>query len=89
MKFKSIGNTNEKISEIGIGTWKMSIDINHEINAIKLGIKNRINFIDTAEMYGTEWIVSKSIKDIEREKVFIATKVSPLHFHYNDVIRAQ
>jgi diketogulonate reductase-like aldo/keto reductase len=88
MKFKNIGNTNEKISEIGIGTWKMGIDINHEINAIKLGIKNGINFIDTAELYGTEYLVSKSIKNIERENVFIATKVSPHHFHYNDVIKA-
>lgn len=88
MKFKRLGKTNEKISEIGIGTWKMGINPNNEINAIKLGIKKGVNLIDTAELYGTEYIVAKAIEEVNRSKIFIATKVSPHHFHYNDVITA-
>ncbi len=88
MKFKKLGKTNDKISEKGIGTWKMGNDPKNEIDAIRLGIKKGINFIDTAELYGTEKLVAKAIENINRNNVFIATKVSPHHFHYNDVIAA-
>jgi len=38
-------------------------------------------------MYGTEGAVGKAIADI-RDKVFLATKVSPQHLHYDDLIKA-
>lgn len=49
-----------------------------------------MRFIDTAEMYGhghSEEVVAKAVKS-ERENVFIATKVSPQHFTYENVIKA-
>jgi diketogulonate reductase-like aldo/keto reductase len=49
-----------------------------------------MNFIDTAEMYGaghSEELIGEAIKGI-REKVFIATKVLPTNFRYEDVIKA-
>ena len=45
-----------------------------------------MRFVDTAEMYGTEETVGKAIKGME--DVFVATKVSPDHFHYSDVLKA-
>jgi diketogulonate reductase-like aldo/keto reductase len=49
-----------------------------------------INLIDTAEMYHSgrsEQIVGEAIKGV-REKVFVATKVSPEHLRHDDVISA-
>ena len=51
--------------------------------AIALGA----NFIDTAESYGTEEVVGEAIKGV-RNKVFLATKVSPRHFRRPEVIRS-
>ena len=70
----------------GAGTWKLGEDPTKEINAIRAGLDAGMRFIDTAEMYGTEWVVAGAIKD--RKDVFVATKVSPSHFSHNDVIKA-
>ncbi|MEM0124372.1 MAG: aldo/keto reductase, partial [Candidatus Micrarchaeaceae archaeon] len=86
MIYKELGRTGEKISALGMGTWKIPNDSQGGIDAIRYGIENGINFIDTAEMYGNEELVGKAIKGID--SAFIATKVSPSHFSYDDVIRA-
>lgn len=52
------------------------------IDAIRYAIKSSITHIDTAEIYGaghTEGIVAEAIKNIDRKKLFITTKVSPQH----------
>ena len=43
--------------------------------------------IDTAAAYCTEGVVGEAVKDM-RDRVFIATKVSPQHFRSHDVISA-
>jgi diketogulonate reductase-like aldo/keto reductase len=86
VKYKLLNYTNRKISEIGIGTWKMGIDPSKEKDALKTAIGLGLRFIDTAEMYATEWVVKNAIKG--QKDVFVATKVSPSHFNYNDVITA-
>lgn len=53
--------------------------------AIKLGYRQ----IDTAEVYGrghTEELVGKAIKNFDRSKLFITTKVCKEHLRYEDVI---
>ncbi|MGC8629060.1 MAG: aldo/keto reductase [Candidatus Micrarchaeia archaeon] len=85
--FKVLGDTNEKISALGIGTWKLGINPKAEIEAIQTAINSGINFIDTAEIYGTEELVGKAIRGL-RDDLFIATKVWTNHFHYDDVIKA-
>jgi len=82
MKYVELGKTGEKVPAIGFGTWKLG---NDGIGAIKRSIELGANFIDTAEMYGNEDIVGKAVKGSD---AFIATKVSPHHLHYDDVIKA-
>jgi len=84
MKFKELGKTGEKIPALGMGTWDFGVNPPREIESLKHGIKAGMKFIDTAEMYRTEGIVGHAIKGIDR--VFIATKVSPHHFRFQDVI---
>ena len=83
---KELSSTKEKIPEIGIGTWKMGANPDKEKEAIKIALASGMRFVDTAEMYATEWIVANAIKN--QKKVFVATKVSSSHFGYDDVIHA-
>ena len=88
METKEFNKINKKLSIIGVGTWELSSNRNDNIKAIRYAIDNGVNFIDTAEMYNTEDIVGEAIKGYEREKLFIASKVWPTHFKYEDVIKA-
>ncbi len=69
-----------RLPEIGLGTWKYSGGIAPLRHGIELGA----TLIDTAESYGTEEIVGEAIRGI-RQRVFLATKVSPHHFRRKEI----
>ncbi len=85
MQFIKLGNTNEKLSKLGIGTWKLGSDKDKAIKIIKETLSNGINLVDTAQMYQNEEIVGEAIQG---ENVFLATKVSPHNFHERDILRS-
>ena len=58
-----------------------------DARSLRAGIDAGANFIDTAESYGTEATVGEAIRG-QRHRVFLATKVSPVNFRYDDVIAA-
>jgi aryl-alcohol dehydrogenase-like predicted oxidoreductase len=95
VEYRQLGKTGEKVSTIGMGTWKMgsystSEERARQLQALKRGIELGINLIDTAEMYGagrSEELVGEATKGI-RKDVFIASKVSPGNLRHDDVIRA-
>lgn len=80
---KELAKTGTQLPEIALGTWQYQ----DGIEPLQAGIALGASFIDTAESYGTEEIVGKAIKGI-RDRVFLATKISPRHFRRPDVIRA-
>ncbi len=60
------------------------------VEAIRLGLDLGMTLIDTAEMYGaghSEEVVSEALEG-RSQKVIIASKVSPSHFAYDDVLRS-
>lgn len=83
MELKPLGNTDVMVPEIGLGVWRYS----GGVEPLRRGIELGAFLIDTAEMYGTENVVGQAVKGI-RDRVFIATKVSPDHLRYDDVRRA-
>ncbi len=85
MKRIKLGKTGEMIPAVGIGTWKLGADRSGSIKAIRLGIDLGMRFVDTAEMYANEEVVGEAIKD---HHTFIATKLSPSHFHEKAVEKA-
>jgi len=95
MEYRHLGQTGEKLSTIGMGTWRMGSYSSFEerarqVAALRRGIELGINLIDTAEMYSSgrsEEVVGEAVGRI-RKDVFIASKVAPGHLHYDDVIRA-
>ena len=97
MEFKELGKSGHKIPVLGLGTWGIgggfspfTSSDDESVRALQLGLELDMRFIDTAEMYGhghSEEIVAKAVKS-QRDNVFIASKVSREHLHYDEVIRA-
>ena len=97
MEFKELGKTTVKVPVLGLGTWGIGGHSNRytgadtqAVQVLRLGLDLGMLFIDTAEFYGhghSEEIVAEAIAE-RRESVFLATKVSPEHFRYDDVLKA-
>ena len=97
MEFRPLGLTHESIPVVGLGTWgiggEMGPDSSRDeagIQALRLGLDLEMKFIDTAEMYGaghSEEVVARALEG-RRDRVFVASKISPRHFAYNDVLEA-
>jgi aryl-alcohol dehydrogenase-like predicted oxidoreductase len=82
MKYRILGKTGFKISEISLGTWQVGGRWGQDFNESNAkGILNRaidkgINFIDTADVYGNG-LSEKMVGEVVRsrtERVYVATK---------------
>lgn len=89
MNYKENQLTQERISVLGVGTWSMggtnkfglsygNVEEQESIKAIHTLIKNGVNLIDTAPVYGadsaSEKVVGMALQGGYREKVKIVTK---------------
>ncbi len=83
MELRQLGATGLMIPEVGLGTWKYR----GGVGPLQRGIELGAHVIDTAEAYGTEVSVGKTIHD-RRDRVFLATKVSGQHLRYDQVLKA-
>ena len=83
MNTQELGNTGERIPDVGLGTWAYT----GGSAPLRRGVELGAFLIDTAEAYRTEDAVGDAIDGI-RADVFVATKVSPSHFRRRDVLRA-
>ena len=72
-----------QVPELVLGTWQYR----GGAEPLRAGIELGASFIDTAESYGTEPVVGQAIRGI-RDRIFLASKVSPRHFNRHDVIKA-
>lgn len=83
MELQQLGHTGVMVPEIGLGTWKYR----GGVEPLRRGIELGATLIDTAEMYRTEDVVGQAIQD-QRERIFLATKVSGDHLRADAVLRA-
>jgi diketogulonate reductase-like aldo/keto reductase len=82
----------------GLGTWDMGgkeqPDTSQDdtvIAAIKTALDSGVTHIDTAEMYAaghTEELVGKAIRNYDRKKLFLVSKVWKTHMEYDNLINA-
>ncbi len=72
-----------KLAKLGLGSWNLAMNLSkreEEIEAIRRGISEGINLIDTAEMYGngaSESLIAEAIKGINRNELYLVSKVLP------------
>jgi diketogulonate reductase-like aldo/keto reductase len=99
MEFKQFGKDGPRISAIGMGTyydplwiltgylgWRRSAT--EKLGALKAGLELGMNLIDTAEVYRSEEIVGRAIRGMQRETLFIATKVMSNHLKADSVTKS-
>ncbi|PAD69011.1 aldo/keto reductase [Bacillus sp. 7586-K] len=81
MKYRQLGNTDLKISELSFGTWAIGgswgkSDDQEALKGLEKAMDAGVNFFDTADVYGdghSEELLAKATKGKE-DKVYIATK---------------
>jgi aryl-alcohol dehydrogenase-like predicted oxidoreductase len=84
MKYRILGKTGIKVSEIGFGAWAIGSSWGaqkkeNSVEALHTAIDQGLNFIDTALGYGngkSEQIIAEVLKE-RREDVTVATKIPP------------
>ena len=99
MKKKAFGRAGRAVSEVGMGTyydplwiataflgWRRNAE--RRVAAIRRGLEMGIDFVDTAEIYGSEPLVAKALGGRKRDEVFVATKVWSNHLHRDALKRA-
>lgn len=88
------------LPKIGFGTWKIgggsSADLKADpvsMTALRSALDVGYTHFDTAEMYAnghSEELLGRAVRDskVEREALFITSKVMPSHLQYDQVLRA-
>ncbi|MFF2093832.1 aldo/keto reductase family protein [Paenibacillus sp. NPDC058174] len=80
MKYRRLGASGLKVSEISLGSWLTYggyVERENAVNAIKTAYDLGINFFDTANVYergAAEELVGKALKAYPRESYVLATK---------------
>src|ERR1017187_427709 len=81
MKYRSLGRTPWKVSEISFGAWAIGsawgpVDDSESLAALHKAIDGGVNFIDTADVYGmghSERLIAR-LKRERKEEIVVATK---------------
>jgi aryl-alcohol dehydrogenase-like predicted oxidoreductase len=81
VKYRDLGRTGMKVSEISFGAWAIGgdwgrVDDNESLAALHRAIDLGVNFIDTADVYGmgrSEKLIGQLCKE-RSENIYIATK---------------
>ena len=85
MKYRVLGRTGLKVSEIGFGAWGIGKGLwigasdDESLKALSRSIDLGLNFIDTALGYGdghSEQLVGQLVRQ-RSEAVYVATKIPP------------
>lgn len=94
MEYRKLGRSDLDVSTICMGCWALAggklwgdQDEQDAIAALKTAVDAGVNFFDTAEGYGggaSEAILGRAFQGM-RDKVIIATKVSPNNMHPADL----
>ena len=77
------------IPRLGLGTWR-NFDTEQCAESVRMALDMGYRHVDTAQAYDNEVAVGEGIKraEIDREDVFLATKVSTSNLAYEDVLES-
>lgn len=103
MKYRTLGRTGIKVSEVGFGTWALGSPVYGDVSAaegtdaVRAALDAGITFFDSAPLYGTkeedgiaEKVLGRGL-GTDRDKVTIATKFGryPTKGHLNTFFNAE
>jgi aryl-alcohol dehydrogenase-like predicted oxidoreductase len=81
MKYRELGRTGWKVSEVSFGAWAIGgtwgpVEDSESLAALHKAVEMGINFVDTADVYGdgrSERLVAQLCRE-HKEKIYVATK---------------
>lgn len=90
---RPFGRTGWNISEVSFGAWQLGgqwgrVDDDASVRTLLDAYEHGINFVDTAEMYGSghsEEVVGRSLREWSGERIYVATKVQPVRWPHPSV----
>ena len=81
MNYRNLGDTGLRVSVVGLGCGgprrlgqRAGKSTAHSVRLVRKALDLGVNFLDTAENYGTEEIVGAAIRDVARDRVVVSTK---------------
>ncbi|HEX2698147.1 MAG TPA: aldo/keto reductase [Anaerolineales bacterium] len=79
MEYRELGRTGWKVSDISLGTWAMGslwgpVNENESMAALNKALDLGVNFFDTSDAYGSEYLLGK-LRKVRKEPFYIATKM--------------
>ncbi len=85
MRYRTFGRTGWPVSEIAFGGWQLggdwgAVDDRESIRTLHHSFERGINFVDTAELYGSghsEEVIGEALSRWHGNRVYVATKVQP------------
>lgn len=85
MKYRTFGRTGWQVSEIAFGGWQIggdwgTVDDLASIRTLHHAFTRGINFVDTAELYGSghsEAVIGRALRQWSGDRIYVATKVQP------------
>lgn len=92
MTSRIFGSSKQSVPIIGQGTWQVpeaGSARREAIDSLCRGVELGLTHIDTAEMYGrAEEVIQEALTRLDREKLFIVSKVLPSNATYTGTIAA-
>lgn len=85
MQYRSFGRTGWDVSEISFGAWQIGgqwggVDDEESIRTLLHAYEVGVNFVDTAQMYGSghsESVIGESLRRWNGDRIYVATKIQP------------
>jgi aryl-alcohol dehydrogenase-like predicted oxidoreductase len=82
MRYRNLGETGMRVSEISLGTWAFggdwgTVGENDAYAALNRAVDLGVNFLDTADVYGdgrSERLIGRLLKDRPNDEILVATK---------------
>jgi aryl-alcohol dehydrogenase-like predicted oxidoreductase len=82
MRYRNLGETGMRVSEISLGTWAFggdwgTVGEDEAYAALNRAVDLGVNFLDTADVYGdgrSEKLIGRLLKDRPSDEILVATK---------------
>ncbi len=82
MRYRNLGETGMRVSEISLGTWAFggdwgTVGEDDAYAALNRAVDLDVNFLDTADVYGdgrSERLIGRLLKDRPNDEILVATK---------------